>query len=386
MSVSAAISVAAPITARRRVLFAITSSDFGGTESALRELVLRLDPGEFEIAVCSLRPRGRIADELADHGVAVLSLDMDERPQTRELIDGIRRMTALMNELDVDLVHSFLYRANVLSRLSAQLAHRRPIVVSSQRSLHPTGDRLSKLASRWTQRLSDRVIAVSEAVRREVIRAEGLPAEQVVVIGNGVDVERYGKALPLMARSELRLQPGSILVGGVGRLSPEKGFPDLLEAVALARSAGVPVELLLAGSGPAEDRLRQRSRELALDVRFLGARRDAQRIYPLLDIFALPSLQEGAPNALLEAMAAARPIAATAVGGVPEMIEHEHSGLLVPPRQPHALAAALARLAGDAALRQRLGSEASRRAREHFDITGVVEQHAALYRSLLVGR
>ncbi|MFQ5666148.1 MAG: glycosyltransferase, partial [Candidatus Binatia bacterium] len=174
-------------------------------------------------------------------------------------------------------------------------------------------------------------------------------------------------------------------VGGVGRLSAEKGFHRLIEAVALAREHGCSLGLVLAGDGPQRSQLETRARELSCNghVKFLGLRRDPRPVYAGLDVFALPSLEEGSPNALLEAMACGRAVVATRVGGVPEIVAEECSGLLVVPNSARALADSLMRLAADPPLRQRLAQGAARRARDHFDITRTVERYADLYRELL---
>src|SRR5262249_38099065 len=148
------------------------------------------------------------------------------------------------------------------------------------------------------------------------------------------------------------------------------------------------LDLVLAGDGPDRSKLEAQARALGLgeNARFLGVRHDIQSLYAAVDVFALPSLEEGSPNALLEAMACGRAIVASRVGGVPEVVEDGRSGLLVEPGSPAALAEALARLASDAPLRHRLGREAARRVRERFDIARMAETHATLYRDLLGAR
>jgi glycosyltransferase involved in cell wall biosynthesis len=187
-------------------------------------------------------------------------------------------------------------------------------------------------------------------------------------------------------RDRLGLEPNAIVVGGVGRMSPEKGFHHLVESVALARAQGPNLDLVFAGDGPERHRLERDTRTLGLEghVHFLGVQQDPRPVYAAMDVFALPSLEEGSPNALLEAMACGRAVVATRVGGVPEIVEHERSGLLVEPGSPPVFAVALKRLAIDPVLRQRLAHAATRRVRERFDISRMVAKHAALYRDLLL--
>jgi glycosyltransferase involved in cell wall biosynthesis len=370
------------------VLFVITSSDVGGSETMLRELVLRLDRREFAPVVCSLRPPGRIAEAIAATGTPVLTLGMSERPRVHELIAGVFRLARYLDQFEVALVQSFLYRANALTGVAARFAHRRPVVVAGQRSLYPLGGRRAALAARYTRRLCNRVVAVSEAVRRELVRTERLNPQRIVVIENGVDTARYTAARSENARAQFGFGPGTVVVGGVGRLSPEKGFNHLIDGVALARTWGVPLGLVLAGDGPERSRLEQQAQTLGLNgqARFLGVREDPRTVYAAIDVFALPSLEEGCPNALLEAMGCGRAVVAARVGAVPEIIEQGRSGLLVEPGSGLPFAQALRRLANDSPLRRRLGREAARRVREDFDISLTVEKHAALYRQLLESR
>ena len=212
--------------------------------------------------------------------------------------------------------------------------------------------------------------------------------QRIIIIENGVDVARFKVDPAPGLRDRLGLAADTLVVGGVGRLSPEKGFHHLVESIALVRRHGVSVDLVLAGDGPERSRLERDARTLGLEghAHFLGMQRDPRPVYAALDMFALPSLEEGAPNALLEAMACGRAVVAARVGGVPEIVEHERSGLLVEPGSPAALAAALERLAVDPVLRRQLGHAAARRVREQFDISQMVAKHAALYRDLLLAR
>src|SRR5262245_11719243 len=345
----ACVGEGAPEVLRRpwRVLFVITSSDVGGSETILREIVLRLDRRQFDPVVCSLRPCGRIAAEISASGTPVLTLGMSDRPRMRELIGGVFKLARCLDQFDIDLVQSFLYRANVLVSLAARFARRRPVVVAGQRSLYPLGGWPAAFAARCTRRLSDRVVAVSAAVRRQLIQTERLAADRIVVIGNGIDTARYPMAQSDGARAELGFGPDTFLVGGVGRLSPEKGFAHLLDSVALARTRGIPISLAVAGDGPERSKLERRAQALGIEehAKFLGVRDDVRPLYAAIDVFALPSVEEGSPNALLEAMGSGRAVVASRVGGVPEIVEEGRSGLLVDPGSTVCLADALTRLA-----------------------------------------
>jgi glycosyltransferase involved in cell wall biosynthesis len=205
-----------------------------------------------------------------------------------------------------------------------------------------------------------------------------VPAERITVIPNGVDVTRFEQ--PGIDRAAIGLNGGPV-VGSVGCLAPRKDYSTLLDSMALLASRGVPFRLLLVGDGPEREMLEQRAGELGLApfVTFLGERPDVHRLLPLMDVFVLSSREEGIPNALLEAMASARPSVATAVGGTPEVLDHGRTGWIVPPRQPAALAAALE----DALTRpdeaRRRGEAARQAVIDGMSIETMVRRHQDFY-------
>lgn len=369
----------------RRLLFVITSSDTGGAESALRELALRLDRRRFEPLVCSLRPTGRAADVIAEAGIPVFSLQMAERPRIFQLIGGAVRLSRILDRLEIDLVQSLLYRANVLASISVRLCSRDPILITSQRSLEPMAGRLPAWSARWTRRLSRRVIAVSQAVRDALVLGERLDPARVEIIPNGVDTEHFrrrnGPALPGL----VGLADGEAVVGAAGRLTRVKGFDCLLRAAHRLHQGGLRMRLLIAGEGPERANLEDLASQLGIGARthFLGLCENMGEFYSTLDIFVLSSLREGSPNVLLEAMACGCAVVATNVGGVPEIIEDRASGLLVPPGDEERLAIALSRLVTGSERRQRLSAQARGRIESRFSLERTVAAYERLYSSLL---
>ncbi|MDX2168966.1 MAG: glycosyltransferase [Deltaproteobacteria bacterium] len=375
----AALPLAAP-----RVLFTITSSDIGGAEMILRELALRLDRAAFRPLVCSLRAPGRIADEIAAAGVPVVSLELGDAARARDLTAGALRLARLIDQHSVDVAHSFLYRANLLTRLAGRLARRRPAVVTGHHTLTPYAGAAATLSSRVTRGLSDCLVAPSQAVRQALVDKERVARERIVVIENGVDAARFDRRPGAALRAELGLAPETVLVGFVGRLSFEKRLVDLLASVAALRARRLPMHAVIIGDGAERPGLEAAIRGLGLQghATLLGVRRDLPPLYAAMDVFALPSMEEAAPTVLLEAMACGRAVVATRVGGAADMVEDGVSGLLVDPERPAELTAALAALAADAALRARLGAAAHRRVRAHFTVERMVDRHAELYRRL----
>ncbi len=370
--------------APRNILLVITTSDFGGTESFLANLALGLDRTRFAPTVCSLCPLGRAGERIAAGGTPVLTLGMASGARPFELVSGVVALARMLDRLEIDLVQGLLYRANMMAALSGRLARRPVTVVAGQRSLTPMTGHRAALGVRWTRRLARATVAVSEAVKAEIVASEGLHSDRVAVIGNGVDHRRFRPGDSAAARARLGLDSASLLIGGVGRLAAAKGFEHLIEAIAAA-SGSRRIELVLVGDGPRRQALEALARRLGIAdrVRFPGRLGDLERIYPAFDIFVLSSLREGSPNVLFEAMSCGLAAIATEVGGVPEIVEHEDSALLVPPADQGALTAAIRRLAKDPLLRNRLGARARARVEAELTIEKMVERHEALYEQLL---
>jgi glycosyltransferase involved in cell wall biosynthesis len=237
------------------------------------------------------------------------------------------------------------------------------------------------LAEHLLSYAAHRFVGVSEETVEDVVRYERIPRRKVVMIPNGVDGAPFRCSIDAGAkRRELGLPAEGPLLGVGARLVPEKGLEDLIEAVRLLRTGFPTLRLLIAGSGPLEDSLQElaQQRGVADAVHLLGVRHDMPELLRLFDVYVLSSLREGLPMGLLEAMAAECPVVATRVGGIPSVIEDGVNGLLAPPRDPEALAAAIETLLVDKALR----SSFSERSRALFDREYGVEQMVRRYESL----
>ncbi len=394
---------------RRRLslLLVINGTDFGGTESALAQIAVALAKRGHDIDVVSLKPTGRIGERMHDAGIRVSSLDLGEVVTPASLLLGIERMRRWMKGRRFDLIQSFLPRANIITRVANQLVRPRLPHISSERSTDfnrsPAVARLTGLTSRWT----DRVLAISPAVRDVLVRRDGVPPSLIDILENGIDVARVDDISRANVRETMEgFAAGDLLLCAVGRLVKDKGHDYLIEALARG-SARTRVHLALVGEGPYEPRLRKMAKAHRLDhrVHFLGFRSDVISILKDVDIVALPSLEEGVPVVLLEAMACRTPIVATTVGGVPDLVEDGRSALLVPPaedwatcrdeteepraarreRAVAALSKALDRLADDPGLRDSLAAEGRARVESIFALDIVLDRLEGYYASVLEG-
>jgi glycosyltransferase involved in cell wall biosynthesis len=234
----------------------------------------------------------------------------------------------------------------------------------------------------------DRAVAVSSATKADWVRRARVSPARVVVIPNGIAPSSFERPSDLAAaRRRLGLPTDRrTVIAAVGRLAPQKGYNFLLEAVALLSRDYPELTVALAGEGPSQQELTEQSRMLGIAdrVHFLGFQPDVRPVLQAADVFALPSLWEAMPYALLEAMASALPVVGTEVAGVPEVIIPGETGFLVPPRDSQGFAAALRPLLDSPSLRERMGKAGRERVASHFSLTDMRRRTLDLYRELLV--
>lgn len=238
----------------------------------------------------------------------------------------------------------------------------------------------------YSNRCLHRAIAVSEATKRDWMQRTGIPDYRVVTIHNGIDPEHFRRTKSKEeARASLGLPANTVIIGGLGRLDAAKGFTYLIEAMALLRTGFPQVHVAIAGTGPLREQLEATAQSLGVAdrVTFLGFRSDVNEVLDACDIFVLSSLCEALPFALLEAMAHELPTVGTTVGGVSEVIVPMETGLLAPPRDSVALAAAIKPLLESAQLRERMGRASRERVSRFFNEDDMVRKTIAVYREML---
>ena len=238
----------------------------------------------------------------------------------------------------------------------------------------------------YSNRCLHKAIAVSEATKRDWMRRTGIADHRVVTIHNGIDPQDFRRTQSKeCARASLGLPADALVIGGLGRLDAAKGFTFLLEALALLRPLYPRACVAIAGTGPWREQLEAKAQSLGVAdrVTFLGFRSNVNEVFDACDVFVLSSLCEALPFALLEAMAHELPTVGTTVGGVPEVIVPNDTGLLVPPRDPIALANAIRPLLDSADLRERMGRAGRDRVVRHFHEAEMVRKTIDVYRKML---
>jgi len=358
-----------------RILYVITELDVGGAENALYELATRLNRDVFQPEVACLSGEGPLAARLHLRQVPVYFLGAQRKSDLRALW-RLRRLIA-----PGDIVHSFLFHANLVARVAA-LGRRPAAVISSARVAERSRPRRRRLEC-WTHRLVDAEVCVSNGVR-DFLRAGGFPPEKLLVIPNGVDVARFAGRDPAY-KERLGLKPDTPLVTTLGRLHEQKGMTYFLRAAASIRRSRPDCHFLLVGRGPLEAQLRAEASQFQIQshVHFLGFCEDVPAVLKATDVFVLASLWEGMPNALLEAMATGLPVVATRVEGTVDIVEDGKTGVLVMPRDVPALVSSILRLLEDPARATQLGQAAQDHVRAHFPLEAMVGRHEQLYADLL---
>jgi sugar transferase (PEP-CTERM/EpsH1 system associated) len=349
-----------------RVAHVTLGLDVGGQEKLLLEFARHCDPARFALTFVSLSDRGKLAEALESLGARVIALE--EPPGLRPRI--IWRLWRLFRRERFDVVHTHDDRPLIYAAPAAWLA-RVPCRVHTQHhgALPDITPRQRRLV-RWAGRLMRPFACVSHDAARYAT-AEGIPADRLRVVWNGIDLERFPFHGP---------QPGGPAVT-VARLTPVKNIATLLHATRRVVDVLPGFRLEIAGDGLCREELGRLAGELGLTerVRFLGEVRDVPALLGRASMFVLPSRSEGISLTILEAMARGLPVIAAKVGGNPEVVESGRTGLLVPPEDAAALSAAMLRMAGNPEEADLMGRAGRHRVEAHFDVRRMVAQYEAIY-------
>jgi glycosyltransferase involved in cell wall biosynthesis len=311
---------------------------------------------------------------------------------------AIAQLVSIIRRERPHILHTHTAKAGAVGRLAAILARdaRPPIVVHTFHGhvlrgyFDPVRTAFFRGLERELAKSTTRLIAVGPEVRDDLVALGVAPAKKFVVLRLGIDLERR-VADAEAHRADLRrlfgIPDDRFVVGWIGRMTAIKRVPDLLEAFRRLRNRGVDATLCLVGDGPDRTEIEQRAHVLGIvrDTIFAGYQRDVAPYYGLFDAFVMTSANEGTPVVAIEALAARRPVVATAVGGVPDVVRDGEDGFLVAPRDLDGLAARLEDLARDPERRRRMGEAGRARALERYAVTRLVDDVDALYRELLSG-
>ena len=374
-----------PLTRRRRVFFLVDSLNVGGTETQAVELALRMDKARYEVTLGCMQKEGPLLQKLSGSGIEVIEFRPRGGFDTPSGLYQLLRMSQFLRKRKFDVVHTHDLWSNPMGIVAAKLAGT-PATVSSQRDLSHDAwyrSRRSRIHRR-IQKMSSAVLTNAKSIRDGLVD-EGFDPEQVRVIYNGVDLERFRTA----RRDRERLFPGlrgCKLVVLVGNMHSEvKGQRLVIAAAPQILDRFPNTRFILAGDGELRPKFEKEVCEVGVEssFMFLGRRSDVPEILAACDIAILPSFAEGMPNAVLEYLAAGLPTVATAVGGNGEVVEDGISGILIPPKDPEALATAVCRLLENENLSAQIARNGHARVRQKFSFENLIEEVDKLYTDLL---
>lgn len=366
-----------------RVLVFAGGFQIGGSERQAVALVRQLVDSEIDVQVACFHAGGPLAEELPQQVFPVHAFPLRTfyHPST---FARVATFIQLVRRRRIQIVQCFDFYANLFAIPLARLAGV-PIILGSRRDSAAMRTRAQRLAENWCFRLATGVIANTPRLKRQLICEGGLSTENVWVIQNGVDLDRFSDIE--ISRSETgRGNSAGLTVAVLANLRPEKGHFVFLEAVLRLKDSHPDTNYVIAGDGPLQRALAADIERLGLidRVQLVGEVRDVPAFLRATDIVVLPSTaNEGAANSLIEAMAAGRPVVCTMAGGTPDVVNDGLTGILVEPSNPTALAEGIGRLCDDHRLRQWMGEQGRARASMAFAVDRMGEDFVELYRNLL---
>jgi len=365
-----------------RVLHLISSGGFYGAENVVIQLALALKRLNCEVVIGVFqnrhRPNTEIAETARRHGLEVTVFEC------RGKLDfgTVKAIRNFICERELDILHTHGYKADIYGYRAAKSTRAGLVATAHSWPGKSPVLRLYALLDRVILRWFDYVCAVSGKVA-DALRRFHVPSEKITVVENGIDIGQFSGGRPVL-REELGLTENP-LVGYVGRLAPEKGLEHLLHAAEGILNTLPAAKFILAGEGPQRSALEKLAGQLCIEksVIFLGRRSDLASIYASFDVFVLPSLSEGMPLAVLEAMAAKRPVVATRVGAIPEMVKDQQTGLLVDAGDITGLQSAISLLLGRRDLCRSFGQSGHEVAKTLFSSDSMAKNYLGIYRRVI---
>jgi sugar transferase (PEP-CTERM/EpsH1 system associated) len=365
------------------IIFVNYSLDVGGIETLILELSRKLNPDRFHLEICAFSEGGNLQNEFEASGIPVHII----RKKAGIDLGAPLKLARLFKERRIDIAHtqnrsSWLYAVIAARITRVFLVH----TVHSNVDFKNPHPRRWMILQRYLAKFTDQIIAVSNSNAGFLTEKQNIPDRKIRVIYNGIIPELYDRPCDTkLKKQELSIGEGDLIIGNVARFSPPKDHETLIRAFKSISQTIPSARLLLVGDGPLENTIRGLVNALDLNakVKFLGSRRDIPELLKIFDVFTLSSFREGFSVAILEAMAAGLPVVATNVAGNPEAVINEETGLIVPPKNPEALARAICRLLLNGEEARRMGEKGRKRVKEHFSLEKMVKEYEDVYDSLM---
>jgi len=354
----------------KKIIHIIGRLNFGGAEKLLLDLSRKIDKDNFSVSVIVLQDENPLAEAFADAGVQVKFFNKRHKLD----LSIIKRVTDYLLQEKPDIVHTHLFAGDFWGGQAA-LKAKVPVIISTKHDVLNEGGWRNFLGQRM-RRQFNKIIAISKATQKHLIDVEKIPYQKVQVIYNGVDVNKF------YVENAKPFNRDYLAIGTVGRMSKEKGQKYLIRACRFLRNRDW--RLLLVGDGPLQKDLKAQAHFLGVDsqIKFTGFVNDVRPFYEEFDVFVLPSISEGLSLSILEAALAGKFIIATDVGGIPEIVTDDQTGLLFRPKNIEVLVQHLEWVNNNKREAARMALNLQREVLEKFDINKVVAQYEDLYLNL----
>ena len=361
-----------------KVLQLVEDLKRGGAERVIADISLGLNRDRYDVSVWCVSKGGPVAEELQEMDVSLQILGISSYFNPFNIL----KLARWLRKEKPDIIHTHGYFASVLGRTAAKLIPK-TILINHVHSTYWDYTKRNLWIEKFLSRSTYKIICCSEAVRDFVTDYEKIAPSKTIVIYNGVDEKRFFHSQnTLAARQVLGIEQGIPVVGTVSSLNPHKGHTYLLEAASKVLEVFPATEFILVGDGSMREELEKKTKILNLfpSIKFLGIRKDIPEILAGIDIFVLPSSsREGLGISLLEAMAAKKPVVATAIGGIPEVVIYGETGILVPPEKTEDIADAIIELLKNPDKAKTMGQKGAQRVKEKFTTQGMLMEIEKLY-------
>lgn len=359
-----------------KILYVITSLGLGGAENLLLSYIKRLDDKKYTFYVCCLRDKPNDLLSQISNYANVINLNISNRFNPIVII----YLKKIIQQIQPDIIHTHLFQPRFYVTIAHLFNRRARLITHKHNNVNLRKHNIFIILEMFSILMNNKVIAISQSVKKSLMRFEFVPEKKICVIPNGIDYQKFNKFSNTNRISDKK----QIIIGTVCRLERQKGLIYLLLAMKIILAKFPHTILEIVGDGSLLAKLKDFSRKLGISnsVIFFGKFTDVKPFYDRMDIFALPSLYEGFGIVLLEAMASGVPVIATDVDGIKEVVSNDESGILVPPKNPEALANAIVRIIEDTELRKKMIAEGLIRAKL-FDIQEHIMKLDNLYNSLL---
>ncbi len=368
---------------KTNVVHLVEKLGIGGLEKVVATLASNLNKEKYNVSVWCLRKGGFFADKLIEEGIDVKILGIST---SRNPI-AIYKLYKLLKRHKIDLIHTHAYSAGTIGRISAFLAGV-SVIISHNHSVYDYYHKYFRLVEWALSHITDRIICISDRVRKSTNRTQGISAEKLITIHNGINsIGPVQKKAITKLKKELRIPPGHTVISTITHMEEHKGVSYLIQSASRICKSRENLIFLLVGEGAQEEELKELCVSLKIEenVVFTGERSDIPEILSLTDIFVLPSVREGLSLSILEAMASGKPVIATSVGGIPEVVSDGVSGILVRPKNPYALHDAIVELLDDKVKQRLMGFNGKRIFEERFNSGTMVDRIEKSYDLLIKG-